>query len=316
MGKGNIVGVQPYISADDYISEERFVSSLESYLTEAQRNGFIGDKTVVVFPEYIGTWLAFTGLGENLNQYQTIMEMINKIVGNQKGDFTEAFHKTSQSAAEIYQNSFSRLAKKYGVTIVAGSILLSSPQLSEGKLVCKEGPLYNVSVTFLPHGSAINQLTKKIYLVPVERMFLTPGKLNDLHAAELSIGKVGVLVCADAWHPEVYERLNEEKADFIVVPSYQNENGLWDRPWSGYSTDKPGDFDEKDVGTITEGQAWKKYALSTRIKKTNVKGGINVFLKGNLWDMGADSGHSLAILGSDEVEISSDKDGLLNIWLP
>lgn len=50
--------------------------------------------------------------------------------------------------AEQYQTLFGGLAKEFGVTLVAGSIVLPEPAIDNGKLKLGSGPLYNSSVTF------------------------------------------------------------------------------------------------------------------------------------------------------------------------
>lgn len=313
--KGNIVGVQPFMQPNDYASQENFISALDKYIIEAQQNGFIDEQTLMVFPEYIGSWFAFTGMRENLDSYKNVAEMVNEIVGNQLVDFGAAFRRKSEPMASLYQDSFSFLARKYRTTIVAGSILLSDPCVSGGILRTRGESLYNISATFLSDGRIHPNLVKKIFLVPMEITFVEPGNLNDLQPFDILGCRIGTAICADSWHPEVFSKLDEEKTDYVVVPSYEYEKGIWDKPWKGYSTEKPDDYEDSDVGTITAGQAWEKYALATRIKRTEAKGGVNIFLKGNLWDMGTDSGHSIAILGSEKAELSSETDGLLNMWL-
>jgi hypothetical protein len=73
--------------------------------------------------------------------------------------------------------------------------------------------------------------------------------------------------------------------------------------------------DTVDVGKLTEGEAWRKYALAGRIALSGARAGINVFLHGQFWDAGDDSGQSLA-LGRDRIiETKVAGAALLNFWL-
>jgi hypothetical protein len=57
-GKGNVLGVQAFMTPIDYASEANFRQKIEFYLIEAKKNKWlISKKTIVVFPEYIGTFL-------------------------------------------------------------------------------------------------------------------------------------------------------------------------------------------------------------------------------------------------------------------
>jgi hypothetical protein len=70
-----------------------------------------------------------------------------------------------------------------------------------------------------------------------------------------------------------------------------------------------------DVGQLSEGEAWRKYALAGRIELSGARAGINVFLHGVLWDVGDDSGVSLAVKNNKRLEIETPGAALLNLWL-
>ena len=75
------------------------------------------------------------------------------------------------------------------------------------------------------------------------------------------------------------------------------------------------DVDPRDIGRLTEGQAWRKYALASRIGSAGSTHGINVFLRGMLWDISADSGQALAISAGKVTESSGRGAAILNLWL-
>ena len=125
-----------------------------------------------------------------------------------------------------------------------------------------------------------------------------------------------MLICADAWYPEPYRVIAAQEADLLVVPSYSPGDGHWSAPWAGYDgAPPPPDVDPQDVGRLTEGQAWIKYAMADRLPRTGIRAGINVFLRGRLWDLGAD-GHT-TLSWRDQVIEAPDVDGaaLVNAWL-
>ena len=82
----------------------------------------------------------------------------------------------------------------------------------------------------------------------------------------------------------------------------------------GYSgNEAPQGTDLKDIRQLTEGEAWVKYALPGQMKKTKVQVGMNVFLRGNLWDMGAD-GQPFALFNQELLTISpADSAGIWSL---
>ncbi len=56
-GKGNIIGIQPYLTAVNYSTAFNFETSLRFYFDQLKRENKLTDKSIVVLPEYIGTWL-------------------------------------------------------------------------------------------------------------------------------------------------------------------------------------------------------------------------------------------------------------------
>ena len=65
-GKGNLLGVQPSMGVSDYASESAFHKGIERYLGAARERCWLSTRTVVVFPEHIGTWLAACGATEQV----------------------------------------------------------------------------------------------------------------------------------------------------------------------------------------------------------------------------------------------------------
>jgi hypothetical protein len=68
------------------------------------------------------------------------------------------------------------------------------------------------------------------------------------------------------------------------------------------------------VGQLCESEAWRKYALSGRLAASGARCGINVFLRGSLWDLGS-CGRSLAVREDEVMEVETDGAALINLWL-
>lgn len=328
VGAGNLLGVQPYVVPSDYATEARFGGKLEGYLAAARERGLIGPKTVVVFPEFLGSWLVVTGEKRAALEAGSTQEAMLLIAASNLPSYAAAyvrsraqdrpkaalFRMKAREMARIYHRTFSRLAKQYGVTIVAGSIVLPSPRVEAGRLAIGAGPLYNATVVYAPDGRAQEPVVRKAFPTEDELPFLTPGAVDDLPVFETPAGRLGVLICADSWYPEAYARLKRLKVEVVAVPSFDftDPEGIW-KGYSGFPN--PADVFGPDVNHISVGEAWRKYALPGRMASSGAQAGVNVFLRGRLWDLTA-KGTALAVRG-EETESYPTRDcaSLINVWL-
>ncbi len=313
-GKHKIIGIQPYMENRDYQSCENFHGKLDQYFKYLKSIHLLDSNTVVLLPEYIGTWLVVAGEKISAITAPTIESAMSIIVLSNLGKFithlpacksddkmAEAiFRMKAKKMAAIYEKTFKQLAKDYNVTIIAGSIILPEPKIENNRIVFdKKAPLQNVSFIFKPNGQIDNYITRKIYPTKDEK-FLKPASLHDLPVYKTPVGKTGVLICADSWYPEPYQQLCQHDAQVVLVPSYSAPTGLWQQKWKGYSGKfMAPDIDTTDINRITEFQAWVKYAMLGRIEYFNFKAGMNVFLRGKLWDLGSD-GRTFAYLNGKD----------------
>jgi predicted amidohydrolase len=329
-GRGNLLGIQPYMLASDYVSEETFFEKIDGYLEAASQKGWLNPCTIAVLPEYLGSWLVILGEKAQVHQAKTINQAMRPIVlrnilpfiqelfSAREGNKVNAsiFRIKAAQMAQAYQSVFSKLAAKYGVTIVGGTILLPSPSIQEGRITPGKGALYNVSAVFRPDGQVHPALSVKSFPIATELPFVASGSPGNLPIFETPAGRLGVLVCADSFYPQAYERIKSLKADLIAVPSFSMGKGLWNQPWGNYSgAETPADVDPDDAGLLTEGEAWHKYALLGRIASAGVKYGVNVFLHGELWDLEAENSPSIMVNGQAWVESIATRAALLNLWL-
>lgn len=316
-GQGNLIGIQPNLSPRDFASEVSFYEKMDSYLQEAERAKLFTDRSVVVFPEYIGTWLVVADEKEAIYTLPKLEDAMKLMIKSNIGNFLISYisalgvqDKTAYSLfamksgqmAAIYHRTFSKLANKYQITIVAGSILLPNPELKNNLLIPRSGDLYNITLVYQPKGVAYPQIIKKVFLTSDEKPFTSAGKLEDIPIFALPIGKTAVTICADSWYPDTYKHLDKGMAEVIIVPSFCSKENSWPEVWKGYDgAQAPNDVKTEDVGTITEEQAWLKYSLAERIKSTKAKSGINVFLRGKFWDLGSD-GFSILVKDKELVQ--------------
>lgn len=304
-GKGNLIGINTYMEPSDYASKDHFYAKLDAYLNECQKKHWLTPKTVVIFPEYIGTWLVVAGEKKSAYTASTIEDALTTFVYSNYLSYLASWFMSPDSAidkvkhslfatkgkrmAKIYADTFTALAKKYGVTIVGGSILLQHPSVKNNKIIVKNGSLENITAVFNPDGSIQRALTRKRFPTSDELPFIIRCQPSDLPIYDLPIGKTAVMICADSWYPEVYEKIMQQQVNVIAVPAYSPSAHAMQSTWKGYSGfQTPADVNQQDIGKISLRDAWLKYTMPTRIQKMNTPYGMTVSLRGKLWDLGAD----------------------------
>ncbi len=331
-GRGNLLGIEPYITPLDYASQNSFYDKLDRYLSVARELGWVNEKTIVVWPEYIGTWLVLAEESASLYRAETMAAAETQLVlrhlfpfiwywltAKERNRQEAAFFRIkAKRMAEIYNAVFSDLARAYSITIAAGSIVLPEPFIEGGRVQTGRGALYNAGAVFGPDGAAYPAILRKAFPTSEELPFTAPAPVDDLPFFETKAGRLGVLICADSWFPAAYARLKSLNIGFMLVPSFEiGTLNSWNQPWQGYNGwPAPADVDPQDVGKLTEGEAWLKYAMAGRIAEAGAQHGVNVFLRGALWDQKFDGGRTTIVSGGRIMkETASRGASLNNLWL-
>lgn len=327
--KGNLLGIQPELFAADYQSPEHLRLKFAAYLNKARTEGLLNSKTIVVLPEHTGTWLVASGETPEVYQAASVsdamlwlaagnpLQLADALLNTQGQDrLTDAlFRMKAEQMAHDYQAIFGSLAKEYGVTLVAGSIVLPAPMVKNGVLQVNDGPLYNVSQVFASDGAALGQPQRKVVPIIDEQGFTAASPASALKVVDTPAGRLGVLICADSWFPENYAALAGQHVDFLAVPAFLTGNGNWSKPWGGYNgAATPTDVDIKP-GELTEGQAWQRMAMAGRINQGGAQAGITVFMRGQLWDLGSDGQSLVASQGQHALAAEGHGARLINLWL-
>jgi hypothetical protein len=107
---------------------------------------------------------------------------------------------------------FSTLARRFGVTVVAGSLVLPAPRVEEGRVVVEDGPLAHASFVFRPDGSLHDRSVKKCLLGHDERGFMQAGLIVDLPSFEPPAGRLGVLIGRDSFSQAPPSRVPSSRA--------------------------------------------------------------------------------------------------------
>jgi len=332
-GKGNVIGINAYMTPEDYASKDHFRAKLKGYLEVCREKSWLGEKTVVIFPEYIGAWLVVEGEKNSLYSKATSHEALTGFVFSNFFSYIRSWFISPDSAAdkvkhsvfatkgqrmaEIYSSVFSSLAKEYKVTIIGGSILLQEPRVIRNrKISLSNGSLENISAVFNPDGSIQSALSRKAFPIADELPFIKKCPVSELPVYNLPIGKTTVMICADSWFPESYHAVNKDSLVFIAVPAYTHTDLSMGTKWTGYSGfGQPADVDSTDIGKITLREAWMKYTMPSRIKTIGTPYGMTVSLRGKLWDLGTDG--ELIVYNRGQIFSPQHLDGasMVNLWI-
>ncbi|WP_341520689.1 carbon-nitrogen hydrolase family protein [Pseudomonas sp. G.S.17] len=332
--RGNLLGVQAELFPADYQSIDRLHRKLAAYLEQARDKGLISSKTIVVLPEHVGTWLFASGEKNQLYQATTIDDAMTWLSVSNPLKFVAAMlgatgenrlndahlRMKAASMAKDYQTLFGGLAKEFGVTLVAGSIVLPEPRVVDGKLEVGSGPLFNSSLAFGSDGLPLGQPQRQLYPASYQRGYIQSAADAPLNVIDTPAGRLGILIGIDSWYPRNYSRLNDGGAELIAVPAFVVGNGGWLKPWRGEQRADLTPPVDMPTGSLSEGEAWQRLTLTSKLPGSSARAGVSVFMRGQFWDQGS-AGHSFASRnGLKIVEPSlDDKTGhgarLINVWL-
>ena len=327
--RGNLLGIEPDLSPRDFQSLALIHRKLAAYLNTARDAGLVNDKTVVVLPEHIGTWLMFRGEKNELYQAANLNDAMHWLAISNPLAFTRAWlradgesrtndarlrMKASNMAAD-YQTLFGGLAKEFGVTLVAGSIALPNPSVNQGQLQIGHGALYNTSVVFDRDGLPLGQPQRQLYPIFDERGFIEPGDENSVSVVDTPAGRLGILIGSDSWYPDNYRKLNEQGAQLVAVPAFVIGRETWDKPWRGFkSVSTPAEISLKPE-ELSEGEAWHRLTLISQQPISQATAGMSVFLRGQFFDMGSAGQSFLSSNGQVFADGNAHGARLLNVWL-
>lgn len=327
--RGNLLGIQPELFPTDYQSPARLHRKLAAYLQQAQDQGLLNEKTVVVLPEHIGTWLMIGGEKDELYQAPTLAEAMNWLAASNPLEFARAWLRAkgdnrledahlrmkAKSMAKDYQALFGGLAKEFHVTLVAGSIVLPEPSVIDGKLKPGSGALFNSSVVFGSDGAPLGQPQRQMHPIFDQRDVLAASDRHTLNVVNTPAGRLGVLIGSDSWYPDNYRKLDAQGAQLVAVPAIVVGQGAWDKPWRGYKGSSTPSSVSLKPGEVTEGQAWRRLTLTAQAPSSRAIGGISVFMRGQFWDKPS-AGHSfLSSNGQQFADGDARGARLLNLWL-
>ena len=285
--KVNLVGVQAKTELKDYRSAEAFHAKMASLMEMAMREVDTELPTLVSFPELVGMFLCFVPYHwDDVKDEPNLEKASTTIVMKNMGRLPEEQRQTPEAAARrlmfiehaveterAYMDTFSSLAREYGVYVGAGSISL--PPLEEepskgGRHIMDDSKVYNMSYLFSPRGVCLRRVPKVNMTEPFEVRVFDSGPRSELVPVDTAVGRVGTLVCWDGFHHTLVEHYDAQGTDILLQPSYNQY--LWDGPCS-YGA--PG----------TEGETRLKTSCASIIQgRENIQYGIEAFMVGEVFE--------------------------------
>lgn len=275
-----LVAVQMRLSLDDYWTVEAFRTKIQGLMEQAAAQLNPNVPALVVFPEDLGLLLVVQGLREQLSSVQT---MRAAIVAAVRIHFTRALwvrarHRLSwvpalfrlrhKVIAAAYFDVFSEMANRYGVYLVAGSVILPQYPLIDGMVCWQDGPtsrgVYNSSFLFGPDGKVIGR-QDKVHLIDLESdaaLHLSRSAVSGLRVFATELGRVGIAICLDSFQAEVAARLEQQGAEILVQPSANPG------PW-----------------TQEQQQEWLESCYRWVCREQRFAYGVNPMMTGKVWDV-------------------------------
>lgn len=328
-GKGNILVVQPYLTPQNYSTAFNFFVSLKMYLRQAKRDSLIKANTIVAFPEHIGTWLfasnekesvynkSTTGAAARMIFFSNFFSLVRPYFSLPSGDHDlsrAVLQHKSESMAEVYDSTFSSLAKEYGVTILAGSIILPDPFIDEdGNLKSKQGQLFNTYAIYSSSGKIIGPLLRSeiSHGAFVSYDSSRSAKFNRISGV---LPQLNLCICEnrDREYPLTASELSSD-----VLLSFQPYSSGAFNDVSKMPTQQPPGItsSKKDSLKAAPGQSVNNASLDSL-----PHGGLAFRFSGDLWDQFSDGNlrAKVRIAGKDSVIDlgSAERRGrIVNYWL-
>ena len=171
---------------------------------------------LIAFPENIH--LPLMGIAPQAENLLTGYDSFIKSSPNNQ--VKEIFFLLGPYIEKLYKLTFSNLAKKYQVYIMAGSI--TAPF---------ENKLYNTAYFFGPEGECLGS-QRKLHLTTLEEAIgLAVG--DELNVITMPFGKVAFPICMDATYFETFHFARQKGADIVLVSIANNEEYEYYRAFRG-----------------------------------------------------------------------------------
>jgi len=182
-----------------------------------------------------------------------------------------------------YHEAFSAAARESGAYVIGGSFFgpLLDEEPARGLHVASRSS-YNWLAVYSSQGRILAR-PAKVRLTAAEKHAFLSGAPFGNQVLETKLGKIGVLICLDAFHEALVERVDAAGAWLLVQPS---ANAVaWNGPWSG------------DANQV-EGVVWLRQGLAKKlVDRENLRYGLNPMLNGDFYELHFEGRSSVTAAG-------------------
>jgi len=238
--------------------DSAMLGSLEAYrarITAIVERSLPSRPELIVFPEYTAAFLALVPHHREIEGAQSVAEGLERVRAADPliGSLYDLFALESGWVERALEELFGGLARRHGVTILAGSYFAWSPGGNGGRLT-------NRSVVFGPDGRVLYR-QDKVYLTPFEEelLGLSAGRIDDARPFPIEGARVGLTICRDTFFSPWEQQLED--------------SDLWI------------DIKANGIAFTEEERERFERALPARIRSGEVPYGLTVCLNGTLLDL-------------------------------
>lgn len=218
-----LIAVQMAMDLDDY-TESGFQAATDRYARAASDSlGNDVDAALLVFPEHLGFLLPVVSLHRDAARAaRSFNELITHLAGSEPDEQRRLWTDHARETLDLYEASFSSIARTHGVYVVGGSVttpILDRSPHQPGEVMQDDDALYNVSPLFGPSGRCLSH-TVKVRIPPGEDRVVHAGSLDALVPVKTAIGSIGTAICFDGYHERVIERFDAHGAQILAQPTH------------------------------------------------------------------------------------------------
>jgi predicted amidohydrolase len=113
---------------------------------------------------------------------------------------------TAQEVPGLFEQEMQKMAKKYGIWLLPGSIFEK-----------RDGLIFNTASVINPQGEVVTRYSKMFPFYPYE-VGVTPG--HEFCVFDVpNVGRFGISICYDMWFPETIRTLTVMGAEVILHPT-------------------------------------------------------------------------------------------------